>query len=377
MYWTGAQFLGLRSEGRVVSQMVSTKREPFRLALVGCGHISKKHLAALSRLDQDFEVVGVVDPDRQARALASELAKGRAFESLEQCLEAEAPDLAVLASPTGLHPEQAVVAAQAGAHILTEKPLGTSLQAARSMVEEVSALERRLFIVKQLRYHPLFLALRRALLRGRFGRLYTIGLQVFWTRPQAYYDLASWRGTWEMDGGALMNQASHYVDLLDWLFGPVQSVYAVGGALGRQIEAEDTAVVTLQWEEGFVGSLHVTMLAYPKNLATSLTVIGDRGTVRLGGPLCDQVEAWDFLDDDPQDEAIQDIAAAVPDILRRGHERVYQNVASSLRQEEALAVGGEEGLRSLAIIDAAYRALRSGAVEAVDNKLGLRLERAS
>lgn len=360
-----------------MSQMVSAGQAPFRLALVGCGQIANKHLSALSRLQQDFEVVGVVDPDADALARAGEVAEVAGFRTLEECLAARTVDLAVLATPTGLHPEQALQAAQAGAHVLTEKPLGTSLLAARSMVEQVQALERRLFVVKQLRYHPLFLALRQALEQGRFGRLYTIGLQVFWTRQQAYYDQAPWRGTWEMDGGALMNQASHYVDLLHWLFGPVQRVHAMGGALGRQIEAEDTAVVTLQWEQGFIGSLHVTMLTYPKNLTTSLTIIGERGTVRLGGPLCDQVEAWDFLTPEPQDKTIKSLAAAVPDVLRQGHERVYRQVAKSLRLQEASTVEGDEGLRSLAIIDAAYRALRTGASELVDSRLPTRLERAS
>lgn len=360
-----------------MSRTISKGQDPFRLALIGCGQIGAKHLSALSRCPQDFEVVGVVDPDHDARKRACDIAQAPGFETLKECLSSKKIDLAVLATPTGLHPEQALQAAEAGAHVLTEKPLGTSFQTARQMVTQVSALKRRLFVVKQLRYHPLFLALRRALEQGRFGRIYTIGLQVFWARPQAYYDQAPWRGTKAMDGGALMNQASHYVDLLDWLFGPVENVYAVGGALGRQIEVEDTAVVTLEWSEGFIGSLHVTMLASPKNLATSLTVIGDRGTVRIGGPLCDQVEAWQFVDEDPQDGAIKAIAATVPELLRRGHERVYQSVAANLRDQRVPIVDGDEGLRSLAIIDAAYRALDSGAVESVHRADSTRLERAS
>ncbi len=335
--------------------------QPLKLGLVGCGHVAQKHLSALQALGDSYRVVGAVDPDPAARRLASGACGAREFEDLESLLSEESVDLVTLATPTGLHPEQAVVAAEAGADVLTEKPLGTSLAAARSMVDRLTELQRSLFVVKQLRHHPLFLAVRDALQKGRFGRLHTIGLQIFWTRPQAYYDHASWRGTRELDGGALMNQASHYVDLLDWIFGPVASVHAVGGSLGRDIEVEDTAVVSLIWEEGFVGSLHVTMLSYPKNLATSLTVIGEKGSVRIGGPRCDRVEAWDFAEPRPEDEEIAQVAQNVGSVLQCGHELVYRDVAAHLGGQQSPVVDGLQGLRSLAIIDAAYRALERGA----------------
>lgn len=339
----------------------SSRTSPaLQVALVGCGHIARKHIAAITSLSDRIQAVGVVDPDLEARSRAGSALGSPAFETLEELLETTNVDLVALATPTGLHPRQAIASAEAGAHILTEKPLGTCLDSARSMVKRVADLKRRLFIVKQLRYHPLFNAVRHAVEQGRFGQLHTIGLQIFWSRPQSYYDAAGWRGTRALDGGALMNQASHYVDLLDWLFGPVEEVHAVGGALGRSIEMEDTAVVTLKWEQGFIGSLHVTMLAYPKNLATSLTVIGDRGTVRLGGPLCDQIEAWDFADPVPEDDHVATLARSVPQSLRCGHEKVYQNVLAHLDGVESVTVDGQEGLRSLAIIDAAYQALESG-----------------
>ncbi len=333
---------------------------PVKVALVGCGSVARKHIAAIDALDDELRIVGAVDPDSRARDQASELLKVPGFEDLDSLLNARRADLVSLATPTGLHPQQAVAAAEAGADVLTEKPLGTSLDAAHSMVRRISELDRRLFVVKQLRHHPLFGAVRRAVRQGRFGRLHTIGLQIFWTRPQSYYDEAHWRGTRKLDGGALMNQASHYVDLLDWLFGPVAEVHAIGGALARDIEVEDTAVVSLCWQEGFVGSLHVTMLAYPKNVATSLTVVGERGTVRIGGPLCDRVQAWHFAEAQPEDEHIEKLAEKVPALLRRGHEEVYQNVVDDLRGHDASVVDGRQGLRSLAIIDAAYRALKTG-----------------
>lgn len=335
---------------------------PLNVALVGCGSVARKHVGAIDALDGQLRVVGAADPDPKARRRVSDTLKTPGFEDLESLLSARDTDLVVLATPTGLHPDQAVAAAEAGADVLTEKPLGTCLDAAHSMVRRISELERRLFVVKQLRHHPLFRAVRRAVRRGRFGPLHTIGLQIFWTRPQSYYDEADWRGTREFDGGALMNQASHYVDLMDWMFGPVAEVHAIGGALAREIETEDTAVVSLSWEAGFIGSLHVTMLAYPRNVATCLTVVGERGTVRLGGPLCDRIEAWHFAEPRPEDEAIEALARQVPTALRRGHEEVYRNVVADLRGDDASVVDGRQGLRSLAIIDAAYRALETGTV---------------
>ena len=342
----------------------------FDLALVGCGRIAKKHLDAIESLDNSVRIVGAVDPDDQARRQASEVLDTPGYAKLDALLDDRSVDLVTLATPTGLHPDQAIRAAEAGAHVLTEKPLGTCLDSARSMVRRITDLNRRLFVVKQLRHHPLFLAVRDAVARGRFGQLHTIGLQIFWTRPQNYYDSADWRGTAELDGGALMNQASHYVDLLDWLFGSIAEVHAVGGTLARDIEVEDTAVVSLAWNDGFVGSLHVTMLTYPKNLATSLTVIGEQGTVRLGGPMCNQIRAWDFAEPDPVDETVDELAAAVPDALRQGHREVYRNVLASLRGDDAPVVDGREGLRSLAIIDAAYRALDDGTAVDVPPSLG-------
>jgi len=338
----------------------STAPRPLKVALVGCGNVADKHIDALTTLDDAVDVIGIAEPDSQARRRVSDIFESPGFEGLHQLLAGQHADLVTLATPTGLHPDQAVCAAESGAHVLTEKPLGTSLEDAQNMVRRVDDLNRRLFVVKQLRHHPLFLAVRDAVQQGRFGQIHTIGLQIFWTRPQTYYDSADWRGTREFDGGALMNQASHYVDLLDWLFGPVAEVQAIGGALGRNIEVEDTAVVSLAWEEGFVGSLHVTMLAYPNNVATSLTVVGERGTIRLGGPMCDRIEAWNFADSTEADDGIEELASTVPEVLARGHQRVYRNVIADLQGDEAQIVDGRQGLRSLAIIDAAYKALHRG-----------------
>ena len=348
-------------QGRTQSAAVDVREveRERRVGLVGCGRIAGRHLEAILALRPQLRLVGAVDPAPDARDRVALAAGVPGYETLEELLSAQEVDLVALCSPSGLHPEQATLAARAGADVLTEKPLGVRLGEARAMVQAVQDLGRELFIVKQLRYHPLFLAVRDALQLGRFGRLYTVALQVFWSRPQAYYDQAAWRGTRELDGGALMNQASHYVDLLEWLFGPVARVQGLGATLGRAIEVEDTAALHLEWAEGLLGSMHVTMLTYPQNLTTSLTVIGERGTVRLGGRGCDEIEAWTFAEPLPQDEAVNGLAEVVGVTLSKGHEQVYRDV---LRGDCAR---GYEGLLSLAVIDAAHRSFARGGLQEV------------
>ncbi|TXD36659.1 Gfo/Idh/MocA family oxidoreductase [Lujinxingia vulgaris] len=333
---------------------------PRTLALVGCGHVAERHAGALQWHGQRLNVVGVVDPDAYRRQTLATLLEAPAFASLDALLAETSPELVSIATPTGLHCEQALVAARHGADVILEKPLSTSLDAARAMVKQVQELGHELFVIKQLRHHPLFLALRDAVRRGRFGRIFSVGLEVYWNRNQAYYDAASWRGTRELDGGALMNQASHYVDLLAWIFDEPDELYAAGGTLGRRIDVEDTALLTLRWPGGALGSVHVSMLAYPRNITTSLTVLGERGTVRLGGARCDQIEAWEFEEHTPQDDAIEGLASSVQDILSGGHAHVFGAILDHLDGVvDAPIVTGEEGLRSLAIIDAAYASMRA------------------
>ena len=162
-----------------------------------------------------------------------------------------------------------------------------------AMVKACDEAGVNLFVVKQNRFNST-LHQKRQLQAGRFGKLAMVSVNVFWQRPQSYYDKDNWRGTWEFDGGALMNQASHYVDLLDWLVGPVESLSASIATLGRAIEVEDTAAMQLRWRNGALGTMAVTMLTYPKNLEGSITLLGETGTVKIGGPAVNKIEHWDF-----------------------------------------------------------------------------------
>ena len=250
-----------------------------RFALVGCGRISANHIEAMRRHQETTELVSVCDVDRSAldKAVAQTGAKG--FPDLGGLLANSAPDVVVLSTPSGLHPEQAIQVAASRRHVMTEKPMATRWADGKRMVAACDAAGVRLFVVKQNRRNATLQLVKRAVEKGRFGRIYLVAINVFWSRPQSYYDSAAWRGTWEFDGGAFMNQASHYVDLLDWLIGPIESVQAYTGTLARDIEVEDTGVMSVRWRSGALGSVNVTMLTYPKNLEGSITILGEKGTV--------------------------------------------------------------------------------------------------
>jgi UDP-N-acetyl-2-amino-2-deoxyglucuronate dehydrogenase len=230
----------------------------------------------------------------------------------------------------------------------------------KRMVEACDAASVRLFVVKQNRRNATLQLLKRALEQKRFGRIYMVALNVFWSRPQSYYDSARWRGTWEFDGGALMNQASHYVDLLDWLIGPVESVQAYTATLARDIQVEDTAVVGIRWRSGALGSMSVTMLTYPRNYEGSITVLGEKGTVRIGGVAVNDIEHWEFAEPQDYDAQVRDASYAATSVYGFGHSLYYDNVICTLRGEAEPETDGREGLRSLEVLIASYLSARDG-----------------
>ena len=196
-------------------------------ALVGCGRISKNHFAAIREHSGDAELISVCDVDKKALKLAADETSAKPYSSLHSLLAESDADVIVLTTPSGLHPEQAILAAASGCHVVTEKPMATRWHDGLRMVKACDEAGVRLFVVKQNRKNATLQLLRKAINKGRFGRIYMVNINVFWNRPQEYYDSAAWRGTWEFDGGAFMNQASHYVDLLDWLIGPIESVQLI------------------------------------------------------------------------------------------------------------------------------------------------------
>ena len=332
-----------------------------RFALVGCGRISANHIDAIARHEDRAELVAVCDTDAGRLAAAAARTGAAPFESLEALLAGSDADVVILATPSGLHPAQAIAAARAGRHVVTEKPMATRWADGKEMVRACDQAGVFLFVVKQNRRNPTLQLVKRAVEKQRFGRIYMVNVNVFWTRPQSYYDSAAWRGTWEFDGGAFMNQASHYVDLLDWLIGPVESVQAYTATLGRNIQVEDTGALSIRWRTGALGSMNVTMLTYPQNLEGSITILGERGTVRLGGVAVNRVEHWQFAEPDDADDAmVQQASYDTTSVYGFGHPLYYDNVISALRGEAEPETDGREGLHSLELLIATYLSARDG-----------------
>src|SRR5690349_1983440 len=331
-----------------------------RFALVGCGRISANHMEALKAHHLHAELVAVCDTDaeRLAAAVARTGANGHA--SLESLLASEQPDCVVIATPSGLHPQQVTEVARAGIDVMTEKPMATRWQDGLAMVRACDEAGVRLFVVKQNRRNRTLQLLKQAVEENRFGRIYMVSVNVFWSRPQAYYDSAQWRGTWEFDGGAFMNQASHYVDLLDWIVGPIESVMAYTGTLARDIEVEDTGVAALKWRNGAMGSINVTMLTYPKNLEGSITILGEKGSVRVGGVAVNEIQHWQSAEPHAMDDEIQAASYATTSVYGFGHPLYYDNVIGSLRGEAQPETDGREGLKSLELLIAMYLSARDG-----------------
>lgn len=331
-----------------------------RFALVGCGRISKNHFDSIKKHAEDAELVGVCDIDPKALEAAVQYTGAKGYDSLTKLLADTTADIVILTTPSGLHPDQAIEIAATGRHVITEKPMATRWHDGQRMVKACDDAGVRLFVVKQNRRNATLQLLKRAVEKKRFGRIYMVNVNVFWTRPQEYYDSGAWRGKWEFDGGAFMNQASHYVDLLDWLIGPIESLHAYTATLERDIEVEDTGVINVRWRSGALGSMNVTMLTYPKNLEGSITILGEKGTVRVGGVAVNEIQHWEFAEKDEDDEAIKTSNYETTSVYGFGHPLYYKNVIDVMRGVAEPETDGREGLKSLEVLIAAYLSARDG-----------------
>lgn len=331
-----------------------------KIAVVGCGRISRNHFGSIEQHSDEFELVAICDIDPLVLAERAEQYKVPAYRDMEEMLQKERVDLVALCTPSGIHPDQAVLAARHKVHVMTEKPMATRWNDGVRMVKACDEAGVRLFVVKQNRHNTTLQLLKRAVSEKRFGKIHMVHLNVFWTRPQSYYNQGTgWRGTWEFDGGAFMNQASHYVDLLGWLIGPVEKVQAMMSTT-RDIEVEDTGVLNIKWRNGALGSMSVTMLTYPQNLEGSITILGEKGTVRVGGVAANDIQLWQFDSPKDYDHQIQEANYQTTSVYGFGHPLYYKNVIEVLRRNAEPETDGREGLKSLELLIAAYLSSRDG-----------------
>ena len=320
-----------------------------KFALVGCGRVSRKHVDAVAHSD-GAEIVAVCDVQHdRARALGIEL-NVPAFASLPEMLAGvPAIDVVSVLTPTGYHKDHALLAAAAGKHVVVEKPIAMRAADADDMIAACARAGVQLFVVKPTRYHAPVRELRRAIERGDFGVMVEGTVRLRWCRRQDYYDRDPWRGSAALDGGVLMNQASHYIDLLVWMLGPVESVYAMTAQRLAKIESEDTAAGVLRFASGALGIIEATTATRPTDLECSLSVLGERGAVVIGGFSADELVTWKF-----EPAVARDDSPAVS-----GHRAFVRDVVAALRGKPTQIVDGREARKCLEIIEALYESARS------------------
>lgn len=333
------------------------RNNKIRIAVVGCGRISKNHFGSIEHLRDEYELVAVCD--NQPEVLEEHMNRYNVpgYLSIDDLFAHEQLDLVTLCTPSGLHASQTIKAARNKVNVVTEKPMATKWEDGLEMVRACEEAGVNLFVVKQNRRNSTLQLLKRVVEEKRFGQIHMVHLNVFWTRPQEYYDRADWSGTWHMDGGAFMNQATHYVDLMHWLIGPVESIHAMTST-HRDIEVEDTGVVNIKWRNGALGSMAVTMCTYPNNLEGSITILGEKGTVRVGGVAVNEIQEWKFEDSCEYDSEIEQASYETTSVYGFGHPPYFKNVADVLRGKAKPETDGREGLKSLELLISIYRSAR-------------------
>lgn len=333
-----------------------------RFGLLGCGRIAKRHSDLLGGNNiAGARLVAVCD-SQQARADALAAKFGiPAHYDLHDMLARKDIDVVVVLTPSGLHPQHAIACARAGKHVVVEKPMALRLQDADDMIRVCDEAGVKLFVVKQNRFNVPIVKAREALEANRFGKLVLGTVRVRWCRDQAYYDQDPWRGTWAYDGGVLTNQASHHVDMLEWFFGDVVSVHARSTTALVNIETEDTSVATLKFRNGALGIIEATTAVRPSDLEGSLSILGEKGTVEVGGFAMNEIRHWRFVDELPSDrEVVEKFSVNPPNVYGFGHQAYYQHVVECLSDRGAALVDGLQGRKSLELISALYESIETG-----------------
>lgn len=332
-------------------------------ALIGCGRISKRHSDLLGNNQiQNARLSAVCDliPER-ARAIGEKY-KVPYYTDMHRMMQKEKDiHIVCVLTPSGLHAEHVLALAPYKKHIVVEKPMALTLNDADAMIKVCDINGIKLFVVKQNRFNVPILKLREAVEMGRFGKLVLGTVRLRWCRHQDYYNMDHWRGTWAYDGGVIANQASHHIDLLEWMMGTPESVFAKSITALVKIETEDTAVATLKFTNGALGIIEATTATRPKDLEGSISILGEKGAVEIGGFAANEIKVWSFIDEDENDKnIIEKYSVNPPDVYGYGHKAYLQNVVDCIENGKAALVDGLEGRKSLELITAIYESIETG-----------------
>lgn len=333
-----------------------------KFALVGCGRIAKRHseLLGLGQI-KGAALVAACDITEDKAAIIGKQFSVPHFTDMHLMMQSVEVDVVVVLTESGNHPKHVVELARYGKHIVVEKPMALRLEDADAMIEACDAAGVKLFVVKQNRFNVPVVKLREAIEQNRFGKLVLGTVRVRWCRPQSYYDQAPWRGTWAMDGGVLTNQASHHIDLLEWMLGEVDSVFAISTTALANIEAEDTAVVTLRFKNGALGLIEATTAVRPKDLEGSISILGEGGSVEIGGFAVNKMKEWNFVQQQPGDEEVMEkYSVNPPSVYGFGHQAYYEHIVECINKNRQHLVDGLTGRKSLELINAIYESIETG-----------------
>ncbi len=328
-----------------------------RFALVGCGNIAQRHAVHIQTYG---ELVAVCDVNEERAHALAEKYQVSYYTLLENMLsEVTNADVVVICTPNGLHASQSILALQKGCHVLVEKPMAISTMDAKRMMISAEASGKQLFTVMQNRFNPPVMAVKEALDHGWFGKLFSVQLTCLWNREDAYYH-NSWRGTKEMDGGVLFTQFSHFIDLLYWFFGAVKKVSAItkNAAHTTSIAIEDSGVVLLEFENGMMGTIHFSVNSYASNREGSVTILGEKGIVKIGGEYLNTIDYQQFENGELSVSA--DSREANDYGTYRGsmsnHDKVYEDLVAVLQTGKTMYASQKEGLQTIEIVERIYRA---------------------
>lgn len=327
--------------------------------LIGCGRVAPRHAQSLQQIEQaDLRAVADLRASR-AEHFAQEYGAAPYTDYHELLARSDLQAVSICV-PSGLHAQVAIHALEAGKHVLVEKPIATTLDDADRMIETARRMDRKLGVVLQNRHNAPVQQLRRAIDEAKLGRIYLGNACVRWYRPQSYYE-DGWHGTWAMDGGALMNQSIHHIDALQWLMGPVQSVYAYSATLAHHMEAEDVGVAVLRFQSGALATIEGSTLTWPQNLEGSIAIFGERGSVKIGGTALNRVTLWKVEGELEQEaELLTSQRVDPPSVYGSSHRTVLRDFVDAIRTGRDPVTPGPEARRSLALVLAIYESAHTG-----------------
>lgn len=341
-----------------------------KVAIIGCGRISYKHVEAIVNNSNEMELSAVCDMElRNAEKRADEYMSGvtkairpKVFVDYKEMLKQCELDVVAIATESGYHADIAIDCMNAKIHIIVEKPIALSTEDADRMIKASKENNVKLCVCHQNRFNVPIRMLRQAIEENRFGKLVNGTARILWTRDMNYYKQAPWRGTWALDGGTLMNQCIHNIDLLQWMMGgEIDTVYAQTGNYVRDIQAEDFGAILIRFKNGSIGIVEGSACIYPKNLEETLSIFGEKGTVCIGGLAVNRIETWKFSEQHYNEVAITSLDDEDPDtVYGKGHTPLYRDMIEAIRSDREPLIDGEEGKKAMQIILAAYKSQKTG-----------------